>query len=403
MGGSFPTAEFVSAWHDPSVSFDTAAAGPITSFVVKVASRCNIDCDYCFMYHAADQSWRTRPKIIADNTVRAAARIINEHVQSHGVDRITIALHGGEPLLLGRARLARIADTFRSGINCNVDLGLQTNAILINDAWIEFFAKFEVKVGVSLDGDRASNDRHRLKFSKQSTFDQAVGGLRLLLASKTGRAAFSGLLCVIDPRNSPSDLLKFIDALGVDNVDLLLPHGNHTHPPAGLPDPRGNTLYADWMIEFFDEWFARFQHIKVRYFEEIIALMLGGASRLEAIGATSVNLLVIETDGNIEALDSLKVSERQFTNLGLNVFRDALDDAIRHPAIYSRMMGYRALSQECQACHFVEICAGGYLPHRYRSENGFRNPSVYCLGLKKLMKHIHKTLRGALIENAPVV
>ena len=30
-------------------------------FLLKVHSRCNLACDYCYVYQHADQSWRTRP------------------------------------------------------------------------------------------------------------------------------------------------------------------------------------------------------------------------------------------------------------------------------------------------------------------------------------------------------
>src|SRR4051794_1000945 len=39
---------------------------PFVHFVVKVASRCNIKCSYCYMYEHADQSWRTQPQFMSD-------------------------------------------------------------------------------------------------------------------------------------------------------------------------------------------------------------------------------------------------------------------------------------------------------------------------------------------------
>jgi uncharacterized protein len=40
----------------------------------------------------------------------------------------------------------------------------------------------------------------------------------------------------------------------------------------------------------------------------------------------------------------------------------------------------------------MEICGGGLYPHRYRSGEGFRNPSVYCADMKRLIGHVRKRL-----------
>ena len=35
---------------------------PFREFIVKIHSRCDLSCDYCYMYEMADQSWRDRPR-----------------------------------------------------------------------------------------------------------------------------------------------------------------------------------------------------------------------------------------------------------------------------------------------------------------------------------------------------
>ena len=45
----------------------------LTSFLVKVASRCNLDCDYCYVYHHADQSWRAMPEVLSPGDREAFA------------------------------------------------------------------------------------------------------------------------------------------------------------------------------------------------------------------------------------------------------------------------------------------------------------------------------------------
>src|SRR5580693_6073961 len=79
---------------------------PFSTFVVKVASRCNLNCSYCYMYNLADQTYRGQPAVMSGAVTAAMARRIASHASRHGVPSVHVILHGGEPLLLGRHRLA---------------------------------------------------------------------------------------------------------------------------------------------------------------------------------------------------------------------------------------------------------------------------------------------------------
>jgi uncharacterized protein len=73
---------------------------------------------------------------------------------------------------------------------------------------------------------------------------------------------------------------------------------------------------------------------------------------------------------------------------------DSFDDALRHPAIMARQIGLAALAETCQRCELRRVCGGGHYVHRYRRGTGFRNPSVYCPDLTKLIGHIVDRVRA---------
>ncbi len=80
---------------------------PLSQFVLKVRSRCDLACDHCYVYENADQSWRrqtVRFSRAGDQALRIAEKIA-EHAVEHGLKRVDVVLHGGEPLLAGPARL----------------------------------------------------------------------------------------------------------------------------------------------------------------------------------------------------------------------------------------------------------------------------------------------------------
>ncbi|MDX2778353.1 radical SAM protein, partial [Streptomyces caniscabiei] len=73
----------------------------LRQFILKVHSRCNLDCDYCYVYHSADTSWQAKPRVMELAVGRQVVRRIAEHAVAHRLPDVRVVLHGGEPLLLG--------------------------------------------------------------------------------------------------------------------------------------------------------------------------------------------------------------------------------------------------------------------------------------------------------------
>jgi uncharacterized protein len=148
-----------------------------------------------------------------------------------------------------------------------------------------------------------------------------------------------------------------------------------------------DTPYADWLIAVFDHWYLR-PHTRVRIFEEIMQLLIGGTSASEAVGLAPTQLVVIETDGSIAQEDTLRAAFDGAPATGLHVARHSLETALGLPEIAARQIGAGGLAPECRACHIHSVCGGGLYSHRYRAGSGFANPSVYCPDLMALIVHI---------------
>jgi uncharacterized protein len=188
------------------------------------------------------------------------------------------------------------------------------------------------------------------------------------------------------------------DAAGFEGtgVDARIPRWRHgswsAPPPRRGPDPAA-TPYADWLSKIFDRWYsAPHRETGIRFFEEIINLLLGGRSHVESIGLTPVNLIVVEADGTLEQVDSLKAAFDGAPATGLNVFGHSFDAALEHPAVAARQLGLDGLCTTCRQCPVRDVCGGGLYPHRYRAGAGFLNPSVYCPDLMRLITHIRTRL-----------
>ena len=367
---------------------------PFREFIVKVHSRCDLSCDYCYMYEMADQSWRGQPRSMSPEIAELTARRIGEHAVAHSLPGITLILHGGEPLLAGRDLIARLITATRrsAGPNTVVNAVVQTNGIGLSDAYLRFFNELGVLIGVSLDGDEGAHDRHRRFASGRGSFAPVAAALRRL---QRFPHLYSGLLCVVDLRNEPVGTYQALIDFAPPKIDFMLPHGTWAVPPPGRDSDPARTPYADWLIEVFDHWYPK-PHTRVRLFEEIMQLLLGGASDSEIVGLAPARMVVIETDGTVEQVDTLKIAFAGAAATGLHVANDPLDAALMLPQIAARQIGLRALSAQCRVCSIGTICGGGMFSHRYREGTGFANPSVYCPDLMALIGHIRDQIRADL-------
>jgi uncharacterized protein len=358
---------------------------PFQQFILKIHSRCNLACTYCYVYEMADQGWRDMPRLMSPAVTEMTAKRIDEHVQAHHLPSVDVILHGGEPLLAGAGWLAELTESLRAGIRVPVNMTVQTNGTLLGRPMLETLKDLGVRVGVSLDGDAEATALHRRYASGRNSFDDVARGLHLL-SSPEFRDIYGGILCTIDVSNDPVATYEALLKFEPPALDLLLPHAHWGCPPPG-------TGYADWLIMVFERWYsAPEQETRIRLFSELIQLVLGMPAAVEGLGLRPATLIVVETDGSIKQLDSLSSTYPGAADTGLHVLTDPFDAALDHPTTVARQAGAAALSAQCQACAVMRICGGGLYPHRYRSGEGFRNPSVYCEDLLRLIGHVSRRI-----------
>ncbi|GIF96608.1 radical SAM protein [Catellatospora citrea] len=372
----------------------------VKQVVLKVHSRCNLACDYCYMYEHADQRWRMRPMVMSPPTVHALSSALAVHARKHRLPAIGVVLHGGEPLLAGVDGLTHIMESIRAAVSPEtaVQFSLQTNGTLLNLDFLDLFVRFGVRVGVSIDGDRAAQDRHRRSAAGTGSYP-AVARALALLGTAPYESVFSGVLATIDLANDPVATYESLLTHRPSQMDLLLPHGNWTTPPPGKP-PHELAPYAAWLIAVFDRWYgASIRETGIRLFDAIIALLLGGASPTRQVGASGASIVTIETDGSIEGDDALKTTHADVVETGLHIDTHSIDEAAAHPAI-AGAGGALAPAQDCVSCPVFSVCGGGLPAHRYRADSGFNNPSVYCADLFALIDHIRRRLQRDLSARA---
>jgi uncharacterized protein len=366
---------------------------PFTEFVLKIHSRCNIACKYCYVYEHADQSWQNQPTVMSESVVLDTCNLIREHAERHSLATVSIVLHGGEPLLAGHNTIEAILHHLSTTVGqvSTLRIGIQTNGLLIDEKILRLFDREHVRVGISLDGGLEANDRNRTFRNGNGTFDRVAEKLELI-GRPEYRHLFSGLLCAIDLRNDPVETYEALLQFAPPAIDFLLPHANWASPPKKHV---GSTEapYGDWLIQAFERWYTapRLQ-TRVRIFSDVIRHVLGRRVVSEAVGLEPVRLVVVETDGSLEQVDTLKSAHPGAAKIASIDAQNSLDLALWHPGIVARQIGLEALCSTCRQCTFSRICGGGTYTHRFDETNGFLNPSVYCPDLMKFIGHVQERI-----------
>jgi len=364
----------------------------IDTYIIKTASFCNLNCSYCYYFNGADTSFKNRPHYMSQEVVVKTVDRILSHAAKHHLNNIDVSLHGGEPLLMGKSRFIEMMREYdrldRAGIKTRRKV--QTNGVLLNDEWLDLLNEWQLLIGVSIDGSKETHDAFRVDHHGRGSYLRTVRGLKKAIG-RGNQVAKVGVISVINPSVSGAETYTHLRSLGVEWIDFIIPEGNYANHSVDYVPLGDATPYADFLIEAFDAWMQEDnRNVRVRGFERLIRGSLGQTVNSDAHGSSPVRVAVIETDGSMEPTDNFKACADRMTDLGLNVFDNDFDDLFYHE-FFDLCMPKRntaTLPVACQSCRFQAACGGGRITHRYSTEHGFSERSIYCNDLYKLYQHV---------------
>lgn len=370
---------------------DPRARVPELQFVLKVASRCNLACTYCYVYAKGDTSWRGKPAIMPEHVLEAAVRRIVHHCRQSRQRSVRVTFHGGEPTAVGTERFDRWCRLLRTSLQdvCDVELSMQTNGVLLDEDWCALLAEHAVSIGLSIDGPREVHDRARVDHAGRGSHGQVVRGLgRLLDASVAVQ-----LLCVVQPGESGAYIHEHLSSLGAGGINYLFP--DHTHDTVGAVRAlHGRTPCADYLLPILDEWWLRGDvNTRITPLWNIARLVMGGGSQIDVLGHAPYQYVFVEADGSIEGLDVLRICGGDgLSGTGLSVLHHDFSEIAERSELHRAVMFDGVPTPgACHGCHEEHTCAGGYLPHRY-SAGSLDHRSVWCPDILLLFARMRELL-----------
>ncbi|MBP3942744.1 radical SAM protein [Sphingobacteriaceae bacterium WQ 2009] len=351
------------------------------------------------MYNLGDLTYKNQPKIISDEVVDSFLKKLKDYLEKNNGTHFQFIFHGGEPLLAPMEWYKYFISSAEQMLNgVKIRFTLQTNGVLYNEKWANFLQENKIYSSFSWDGPKQIHDKFRVYHNNKGSYDEVKSALALY-KSKFGHV--SGLT-VLNDEVTPSEYYTNVKELGITHFTIIFPQLHHDTDEQfnHFENSKTSGFFGKWLAELFDIWWFDRDKDKpvIHYFANIITLLLGGEATSEGLGSGENNVVVLETNGDIETTTALKSCGPAFTKEGNNILTHTIEESIDSDLIKLFVYSHKEVSQNCKECSLLKICGGGRLNERYSYQNGFDNPSVYCNDYKVIIHHIKERLFSTLTK-----
>jgi uncharacterized protein len=371
------------------------ASGDFQIFVKPAGALCNLDCAYCYYLDKADLYPDTPAPRMTDAVLE---EYIVQHVAASRGPEVSFSWHGGEPTLLG-------VDFFRKAIDLQrkhaprgwvVRNGMQTNGVLIDEAWGRFLAAERFHVGVSLDGPAELHDPFRVSKGGQPTHRLAMRGYEIL----RGRGVSLDVLCVVHSLNvtQPRSVYRFFREIGARYLGFLpvvepapgTDRGVSEHTPSA-------EAFGTFLCTIFDEWIVRdVDRIAVQYFEEAARPAAGLDHSLCIFRDTCGQIPTIEHNGDVFSCDHYVDRDHRLGNIHQTPLAEMIESDVQRDFGDAKR---DALPRDCQGCDVLAECHGHCPKYRFlHTADGEPGLNYLCAGLKRFFRHSRKPLARLVAE-----
>jgi len=356
---------------------------PEFQLLIKPAgSRCNLACRYCFYHDNDDYFPPPSPERGKTMSQEMMERLVQEFL-SYRMSQSILCWQGGEPTLCGLDFFKSVVEAEkRHGVDGQVvGNALQTNGLLLDDAWCTFLAQYHFLVGLSLDGPRAIHEMYR-----GTSFDSAMRAARTMRA----HGVEFNVLCVVTQANvrQGAQVYDWFVEQGFNEIQFI-PCRQVGEDGKPLPFSVGGAEFGQFLLAAFERWIALdVGAVNERVFNSLLSHFACGAPNLCTFRERCGEYLAIERGGEVFPCDFYIQPQHELGELGerpLHEFFTLGREAFSHLKA--------AVDVECRDCEFFPMCHGGC--PRDREPNG-RN--AHCKGYKLFFKAAAPRLKALASE-----
>lgn len=340
-------------------------------------------CSYCFYTDEISHREETMPNRMSPQTMET----LIDRALTFADEDCTFTFQGGEPTLAGLAffkDFSTFAKNHPRSEKVRIHYSFQTNGLLIDSGWADWFSKYQVLVGISLDGPKSIHDRYRIDHNHLGTFDRVMNAIRLLdtyhvdyniLTVVTNASAYKGRKIYNFFQKNHLDFQQYIECL--DPLDISWGTSEYSLTPEHL---------GRFLKDIFDCWYSDIKsghYVYNRYFENLMMIILG-------LGPESCNLRgicspqwVIESDGSVYPCDFYVLDEWKLGNICTDSFETM--EHTRQTSGFIQVSHY--LPEECRRCKWLNFCRNGCRRNRQITETGMAGKNYFCDAYRTFLEY----------------
>lgn len=337
--------------------------------LIKPASgACNMRCTYCFYADEISNRSIKNYGLMSKET----AHIMIDMVLAETDGNVTFSFQGGEPTLSGLDFFKDFVSYAKGKGEGRISFALQTNGYSLDREWASFFHKEQFLIGLSMDGNKKIHDIYRHGKDGKGSFKNVFRASQALTAEK---AEFNILITVTkDAAENIEDIFTFLARNGfrylqfipcIDSID------GDEMPYSLTPELYGECLKK--MFALYYKYWKNSNYVSVRYFDNLISMLLGYPPETCGMSGICGANYVIEADGSVFPCDFYVLDGYKLGNVNDDSF-DAMDRKRQELHFIEKS---KVIADECRKCHYFPLCRGGCRRDR---ENFEKNE----IGLTKL-------------------
>jgi uncharacterized protein len=349
--------------------------------VLQPTPFCNIDCTYCYLPHRSSKKRLTFElaeiifkKLLAFPTI---------------AESLTIVWHAGEPMVLPVSYYERMFELIRAIAPpyLNIRHSFQTNGMLISEAWCDFIKKWNVNIGVSIDGPRELHDLYRKQRNGTGSFDRAYEGLRMLQRAGISFHVISVL--TVESMAQPEKMLDFYVENQIGYICFNVEEQEGANAKSKLVScETADTMYRSFLQRFLDLAVQRQRPVLVREVEQCMGMIEAHGTPARNEQNEPFGIISVDCDANLSTFspELLGVEHEAYGSFCFgNLARDSFEEIaarVHESRLYTDIrVGVR---QCADTCAYYGLCGGG-APSNKIFENGSAatTETVHCRTLKR--------------------